>query len=70
MTEVCNVPIPIGKLYSANVICDVVDMHACHVLLGRPWQFDTDVTHLGRNNVYLCTWLDKKIVVIPSQGVN
>jgi hypothetical protein len=26
--------------YEDTVICDVLPMDACHVLLGRPWQFD------------------------------
>jgi hypothetical protein len=29
----------IGK-YSDEVMCDVVPIHASHLLLGRPWQFD------------------------------
>ncbi|XP_052173798.1 uncharacterized protein LOC127789074 [Diospyros lotus] len=29
----------IGK-YSDEVLCDVVPMHASHILLGRPWEFD------------------------------
>ncbi|XP_073037004.1 uncharacterized protein [Primulina eburnea] len=29
----------IGK-YIDEVLCDVVPMHACHILLGRPWQYD------------------------------
>ncbi|XP_074278621.1 uncharacterized protein LOC141602215 [Silene latifolia] len=27
-------------------------MNACHILLGRPWQFDRKVEHDGRANVY------------------
>ncbi|GKB43959.1 retrovirus-related pol polyprotein from transposon TNT 1-94, partial [Tanacetum coccineum] len=26
---------------------DVVDIEVCHVLLGRPWQYDMDATHQG-----------------------
>jgi hypothetical protein len=29
----------IGK-YSDEFMCDVVPMHASHLLLGHPWQFD------------------------------
>lgn len=29
---------------------DVVPMQACSLLLGRPWEFDTDATHHGRSN--------------------
>jgi len=35
-----------------TVDCDVVPMSACHLLLGRPWQFDLDATHGGRSNNY------------------
>jgi hypothetical protein len=31
---------------------DVAPMSACHLLLGRPWQFDLDATHSGRSNNY------------------
>ena len=36
VTETCRVPMSIGKHYCDDVICDVVDMDASHVLLGRP----------------------------------
>ncbi|GJY94069.1 transposon ty3-I gag-pol polyprotein [Tanacetum coccineum] len=36
VTEICKVPLAIGKHYNELVTCDVVDMEACHVLLGRP----------------------------------
>ena len=35
-----------------EVLCDVLPMDACHLLLGRPWQFDKDVIHNGRSNTY------------------
>uniref|UniRef100_A0A2N9H094 CCHC-type domain-containing protein n=1 Tax=Fagus sylvatica TaxID=28930 RepID=A0A2N9H094_FAGSY len=39
----------IGK-YLDEVLCDVVPMHAGHILLGRPWQYDRRVTHDGFKN--------------------
>jgi hypothetical protein len=27
-------------------------MYVCHILLGRPWQFDRKVIHDGRKNTY------------------
>nr|GEU67457.1 RNA-directed DNA polymerase, eukaryota, reverse transcriptase zinc-binding domain protein [Tanacetum cinerariifolium] len=45
VTEICKLPLAIGKHYNELVTCDVVDMEACHVLLGRPWQHDVDSTH-------------------------
>ena len=40
-------------------------MEACHILLGRPWQFDTDCMHHGRSNMYFLIHHDKKIVLLP-----
>ncbi|GJZ91397.1 putative nucleotidyltransferase, ribonuclease H [Tanacetum coccineum] len=45
VTESCKVPLAIEKHYNELVTCDVVDMEACHVLLGRPWQHYMDATH-------------------------
>ena len=36
--------------YSDFVDCDVIPMEACSLLLGRPWQYDTDSLHHGRSN--------------------
>ena len=45
VTNLCHVSISIGKFYQDFVACDVVDMDACHILLGRLWQHDIDATH-------------------------
>ncbi|GJV70775.1 transposon ty3-I gag-pol polyprotein [Tanacetum coccineum] len=37
VTEICKILLAIGKHYNELGTCDVVDMEACHVLLGRPW---------------------------------
>ncbi|RVW50081.1 hypothetical protein CK203_106827 [Vitis vinifera] len=39
----------IGR-YKDEVLCDIVPMHAGHILLGRPWQFDRKVNHDGFKN--------------------
>ena len=36
--------------YKDKVLCDVVPMEACHILLGRPWQFDKKTMHNGFTN--------------------
>jgi len=41
----------VGK-YKDEVLCDVVPMHATHLLLGRPWQFDRKAKHDGFKNRY------------------
>nr|GMD68123.1 LEAF RUST 10 DISEASE-RESISTANCE LOCUS RECEPTOR-LIKE PROTEIN KINASE-like 1.1 [Ipomoea batatas] len=66
VTEICHVPISIGKSYEDTIRCEVIDMDACHILLGRPWQFDVDATHHGRQNNYSFVWGEKKIVIPPT----
>jgi len=39
---------------------DGVDV-ASHLLLGRPWQFDKDVTYNGRKNTYSFMLNGKKV---------
>ena len=36
--------------YRDEILCDVIHMYACHILLGRPWNFDRNVIHDGRKN--------------------
>lgn len=38
--------------YCDKVKCDVVDIGACHLLLGRPWKFDKDVHHGWKKHLY------------------
>jgi hypothetical protein len=49
--------------YHDVVECDVVPMQACHILLGRSWQFDTDCVHHGRSSLL---HHDKKIMLLPT----
>lgn len=42
----------IGNFHD-KVLCDVCPMDACHILLGRPWQYDRFVKFDGRTNVYI-----------------
>ena len=51
MRERYKVPFSIGE-YRDEVYCDMVDMNACHILFRRPWQFNSDARHSGRDNVY------------------
>jgi hypothetical protein len=60
ITKQCNVPLSLSKYYLSNVLCDVVDMDASHVLLGRPWQFDMDATHKGRRTLILSFGISAK----------
>jgi hypothetical protein len=51
--------------YSDYVDCDVVPMEACSLLLGRPWQYDTDSLHHGRSNHYSLMFKGQKIIIHP-----
>uniref|UniRef100_A0A2N9GXR3 CCHC-type domain-containing protein n=1 Tax=Fagus sylvatica TaxID=28930 RepID=A0A2N9GXR3_FAGSY len=54
----------IGK-YKDEVLCDVVPMHAGHILLGRPWQFDRKVTHDGFKNRYSFVKDSRTVTLVP-----
>jgi hypothetical protein len=64
VTKLVRINFSIGS-YRDVVECDVVPMQACHILLGRPWQFDKDSMHYGRLNQYSFLHRDKKIVLHP-----
>eukprot|EP00253_Pinus_taeda_P015107 PITA_15107 len=49
--EQCEVEFQIGK-YKDKILCDVMPMDVCHLLLGRPWQFDRSAVHDGKTNCY------------------
>jgi len=51
--------------YQDNVLCDVVPMEACHILLGRPWQFDKKTMHNGLTNEITFTHNQKKFILNP-----
>jgi hypothetical protein len=44
-------------------------MDACHLILGRPWQFDVNAQHQGRANVYIIFRDGWKIIFRPLQEV-
>ncbi|XP_074314145.1 uncharacterized protein LOC141649351 [Silene latifolia] len=61
----CLVPFSTGKVYNDEVLCDVVPMDACHLLLGRPWEFDRSTTHQEKKNVYSFKHEGKKVTLTP-----
>ena len=40
-------------------------MDVCHVLLGRPWQCDRDVTYKGRENIFVLEKEGKRHTLVP-----
>ena len=51
MNEQFQVKFQIGS-YEDEVRCDIIEMDACHILLGRHRKFDRNVVHEGKKNVY------------------
>ncbi|GJX32580.1 putative nucleotidyltransferase, ribonuclease H [Tanacetum coccineum] len=62
-----HVPFSVGNTYKDNVWCDVVPMDACHLLLGRPWEYDRDITHNGRTNTYSFLFEGLNITLMPNK---
>ena len=40
-------------------------MKVCHLLLGRPWQYDLSAQYCGRTNQYTIKWKGKDLVLRP-----
>ena len=53
--------------YKDEVLCDVAPMDVCHLLLGRPWQYDRYATHHGRNNTHMFVYGDRTVTLLPSK---
>jgi hypothetical protein len=51
VTKQCLVEIKIEG-YKDEILCDVIPMDVFHLLLGRPWKYDKNIVHDGRNNTY------------------
>ena len=64
VTHTVRVPFSLGS-YSDYADCDVIPMEACSLLLGRPWQYDTDSLHHGRSNHYSFMFKGQKIIIHP-----
>ncbi|KAL5566080.1 hypothetical protein UlMin_029244 [Ulmus minor] len=65
---VCDVIVDNGSLYAEDVVCDIIDMDTCHVLLGRPWQFDRDMTYKGKANTCSFNWHGREVNLLPNSS--
>jgi len=45
-------------------------MDACHLILGRYWQYDVNATHRCKDNVYVSFKNDRKIILSPIKEGN
>jgi len=64
VTHTARVHFSIGS-YHDSTDFDVMPMDACSLILGRPWEFDTDASHHGRTNTYSLIHKGKKISLVP-----
>lgn len=68
ITKMCKVSFSIRKHYSCEALCDVIDMEVCHIILGRPWQFEEGAWFNGRANAYIVEWKGKKLWLISNEN--
>jgi len=64
VTQQVEVCLTIGR-YNDKVLCDVFPIEATHILLGRPWQYDTKAVHDGFTNKISFQHHDQKIILKP-----
>ena len=64
----CLVSIQMGD-YKDEIYCNVLPMDVAHVLLGRPWLYDLNVTIFGKDNIYSFKYKDKykNIILRPAK---
>lgn len=53
--------------YQDRLWCDVVNMDVAHILLGRSWLYDLDVSRFGKSKTYEFKFNGKKIVLKPAK---
>jgi hypothetical protein len=66
----CLVEFSIGKNYKDVVVCDIVPMDVCHLLLGRPWQYDRKIKYDGFKNTYYFEKNGVKVLLVPLKMVH
>ena len=62
----CLVSIQMGD-YKDEIYCDVIPMDVSHVLLGRPWFYDINVTNFGKDNIYSFKYKGKNVILRPAK---
>ncbi|CAA7046444.1 unnamed protein product [Microthlaspi erraticum] len=60
----------IGDAYKDQLYCDVAPTDACHLLLGRPWEFDRKVQHDGFLNTYTFSFNNRSFTLKPSPPIS
>ncbi|XP_020266338.1 uncharacterized protein LOC109841811 [Asparagus officinalis] len=63
--KVCRVSFSICRNYVDEAFCDVIEMDACHMLLGRPGSLMLMPRIGGRTIVYIFKMDGRRVVLIP-----
>lgn len=66
VTQRANVSFSVGTHYRDRIYCDIAPVDYCHLLLGRPWEYDRKIIHDGAKNTYSFLWNTHQIVLVPS----
>ena len=66
VTQRANVSFSVGTHYRDRIYCDIAPVDYCHLLLGRPWEYDRRIIHDGAKNTYSFLWNTHQIVLVPS----
>ena len=63
----CSVSIQVRDCKD-EIYCDVLlPIDVSHVLLGRPWLYDLNVTNFGKDNIYSFKYKGKNIILRPAK---
>ena len=66
VTQRCLVSIQRGD-YKDEIYYEVLPMDIAHVLLGRPWLYDLNVTNFDKDNIYSFKYKGKNIILRPAK---
>ncbi|RDX73516.1 hypothetical protein CR513_46857, partial [Mucuna pruriens] len=64
MVAAVSLAFVLGK-YEEEILCGVVPMEATHVNLGRPWQYNHNVTYDGVTNRFTFVHRGQKVILKP-----
>ncbi|GJS14344.1 heterogeneous nuclear ribonucleoprotein 1 [Tanacetum coccineum] len=69
VTECCRISFSIGK-YKDEMLFDVVDMDACHIILGKPWVYDLNAIYNIEENTYKFKHNGGRFILVPLMECN
>nr|GEW99102.1 hypothetical protein [Tanacetum cinerariifolium] len=64
VTKLCNIPFYIGK-YKDEMMFDIVEMDAWHIILGKSWVHDLKATYNDTENTYMFQFNGVKKILVP-----